>query len=74
MYNTVPLGRFAGWVGGHVESGRGGGYQGKGIINDSPVLFMVLSDDTAVFNMKQSVSWVCFVFHGRIVQNLVLGT
>lgn len=46
----------------------------EGDINDSPVLFMVLSDDTAVFNMKQSVSWVCFVFHGRIVQNLVLGT
>lgn len=34
----------------------------EGDMNDSPVPFMVLSDDTAVFNMKQSVSWVCFVF------------
>lgn len=43
---------------------RGGteGSRGRGIMNDSPVPFMVLSDDTAVFNMKQSVSWVCFVF------------
>lgn len=32
------------------------------MMDDSPVPFMVLSDDTAVFNMKQSVSWVCFVF------------
>lgn len=65
MYNTVPLGGFAGWVGGgrgYVESGRDGGFKGKGMMNDSPVPFMVLSDDTAVFNMKQSVSWVCFVF------------
>lgn len=63
---------LVGW-GGYVELGRDGDTR-KGDINDSPVPFMVLSDDTAVFNMKQSVSWVCFVFHGRIVQNLVLGT
>ena len=62
MYNTVPLGRFAG-RGGVVMLSRGGtGIQREGDINDSPVPFMVLSDDTAVFNMKQSVSWVCFVF------------
>lgn len=56
-----------------LSQGRGGD-SGEGDINDSPVPFMVLSDDTAVFDMKQSVSWVCFVFHGRIVQKLVLGT
>ncbi len=43
------------------ESGRGGDSR-EWDMNDSPVPFMVLSDDTAVFNMKQSVSWVCFVF------------
>lgn len=69
MYNTVPLGGFAGWVGGGggeggamLSRGGTGGSRGRGIMNDSPVPFMVLSDDTAVFNMKQSVSWVCFVF------------
>lgn len=65
MYNTVPLGGFAGRVGGGgdmLSRGGTGGSRGRGIMNDSPVPFMVLSDDTAVFNMKQSVSWVCFVF------------
>lgn len=65
MYNTVPLGGFAGRVGGGVvmlSRGGTGSSRGRGIMNDSPVPFMVLSDDTAVFNMKQSVSWVCFVF------------
>lgn len=42
--------------------------------DNSPVPFLVLSDDTAVFNMKQSVSWVCFVSDGRLVRNLVVGT
>lgn len=65
MYNTVPLGGFAGRVGGGgvmLSWGGTGDSRGRGIMNDSPVPFMVLSDDTAVFNMKQSVSWVCFVF------------
>lgn len=65
MYNTVPLGGFAGRVGGGgvmLSRGGTGDPRGRGIMNDSPVPFMVLSDDTAVFNMKQSVSWVCFVF------------
>lgn len=40
--------------------GMGDSREGDSI--DSPVPLTVLSDDTAVFNMKQSVSWVCFVF------------
>ena len=47
MYNTVPLEGLAGWEWAGPLYRIGGG---------------VLSDDTAVFNMKQSVSWVCFVF------------
>lgn len=46
MYNTVSLEGLAGGGGGGCIELGGG----------------VLSDDTAVFNMKQSVSWVCFVF------------
>lgn len=51
-----------GWLCGAGVKGRGYKY--------SPVPFIVLSDDMAVFYMKQSVPWVCFVFHGRIVQIL----
>lgn len=45
-----------------LNLGGVGGCLREGDRNDSPVPFMVLSDDTAVFDMKQSVSWVCFVF------------